>query len=468
MALWAIIIAAYVMLTPNRFEAETVLLVRNGRADMVLSPDERAQSRGDQKESQIATEMELLSQQDLLRKVVQRTGATGSGTDIDEAVKNLRKNLEITPVFKADLIRIKYVARQREDATKVLSTLLSCYMDRHLEIHHSSDAYPFFDQQVAKSQQELKGAADKLASFEQTSGIVLLNDQKEVSVRSLADLEVAYRNSTSAYDEARRQVEVLTQRRAGLQSRITTQSRRMPNQYSVERMNTMLTELQNKRMELMTKFHPDNRLVQEVDQQIANVQSSLTQAQSMTSTEEATDVNPLYQAVERDLAAAEINAETARVRHVVLTRQIQQQHRETAQLGGSTTEHENLVREVKRLEENYKLYSAKREEARISDAMDKQKIANVVIAEAPVVPHLPKSKFSGGLAGVFLLGCAVILSTTLAISGRRQTFETPWELEAFTGMPVLATLAHSTELTGDRLPRLKTATARDLALTGGD
>jgi polysaccharide biosynthesis protein PslE len=207
--------------------------------------------------------------------------------------------------------------------------------------------------------------------------------------------------------------------------------------------------------------------VKEVDQQIANTQTALTQAQALTSTEEATDVNPLRQAVERELATAEVSAETAQTKHDVVARQIEQQRRAMAQLDSSTTEHDNLEREVKRLEQNYNLYSARREEARISDAMDKQRIANVVVAEAPVVPSLPKPKLSGGLAGVFLLGCAVILATTFAAGGNHQTFETAWELEAFTVMPVLATLAHD----GDRHAEARSpiaARSHDLAISGGD
>jgi uncharacterized protein involved in exopolysaccharide biosynthesis len=466
MAVWAVLIAFYVTLAPRRYEGETVLLVKNSRSDMVLSPDERARYQGDQKESEIATELELLAQQDLLRRVVERTGAA-QGSDVDAGVKRLRKNLEITPVFKADLIRVKYTAKSREEAKKVLSTLLSCYMDQHLLLHHSGDAYPFFDQQVQTSANELREAEQQLAEFEKRTGIVLITEQKQAAVQSIVDLEAVSRDTLAALNEARKQAQVLKQEEAGLPARITTQSRRTPNQYSIERLSTMMTELQNKRTELVTKYRPEDRLVKEVDQQIANTQAALSRSEALTSTEESTDVNPLRQAVEKELAAAQVNAETAQTKNDVLTRQIEQQRQAMAQLDSATTEHDSLERDVKRLEQNYKLYSGRREEARISDAMDKQRIANVVVAETPIVPSLPKPGLSGGLAGVFVLGCAFILSVTFAAGGKRQTFETPWELEAFTVMPVLATLAHDGDRSNDARSQMSVQ-AHELAHSEGD
>ena len=57
----------------------------------------------------------------------------------------------------------------------------------------------------------------------------------------------------------------------------------------------MIAELQNKRTELLTKFNADDRLVKEVDEQIANTQAALTNATVIVATEEATDINPTWQ-----------------------------------------------------------------------------------------------------------------------------------------------------------------------------
>ena len=53
------------------------------------------------------------------------------------------------------------------------------------------------------------------------------------------------------------------------------------------------------------------------------------------------------------------------------------------------TQQADLVRNVKTSEDNYLLYMRKREEARISDALDSKRIVNVAIAEAATVPAFP-------------------------------------------------------------------------------
>ena len=55
----------------------------------------------------------------------------------------------------------------------------------------------------------------------------------------------------------------LEQQLGALPARIATQSRALPNQYSIERLSTMLVELRNKRTQLLTKLRPDDRSGQE-------------------------------------------------------------------------------------------------------------------------------------------------------------------------------------------------------------
>ena len=51
--------------------------------------------------------------------------------------------------------------------------------------------------------------------------------------------------------------------------------------------------------------------------------------------------------------------------------------------------HRDLARTAKADEDNYLLYLHKREEARMADALDEQRILNVSIIETPTVPALP-------------------------------------------------------------------------------
>ena len=84
---------------------------------------------------------------------------------------------------------------------------------------------------------------------------------------------------------------------ASVPKRVPTQRRNVPNQYSVERLHTLLVELNNKRTEALTKFRADDRLVVELDQQITDTTAAMERAQGISANEESTDVNPAWQAL---------------------------------------------------------------------------------------------------------------------------------------------------------------------------
>ena len=87
-----------------------------------------------------------------------------------------------------------------------------------------------------------------------------------------------------------------------------TQSKQLPNQYSAERLNTMMVELQNKRTQLLTKFRPDDRLVKEVDEQIRTTREALAQGRIRRPRSKKRPIlNPLRQTLETELSRARLD-----------------------------------------------------------------------------------------------------------------------------------------------------------------
>ena len=128
----------------------------------------------------------------------------------------------------------------------------------------------------------------------------MLSEQKDLTLRKLLEIESALRDAQGQKIETELRIAKLREQMAAMGGRITTQMRKIPNQYSVERLNTLLTELQNKRTELLTKFRADDRMVKQVDQQLIDTRKALESAASLSATEEASDVNPIRQVTEGD------------------------------------------------------------------------------------------------------------------------------------------------------------------------
>jgi uncharacterized protein involved in exopolysaccharide biosynthesis len=198
--------------------------------------------------------------------------------------------------------------------------------------------------------------------------------------------------------------------------------------------------LQNRRTELLAKFRPDDRLVQEVDQELRDTQVALEQATKLTGVEQATDVNPVHQALELDLDRQQAELAGLQSRRDALANQTAAYRSQLARLADATASFDDLVRTEKKAEDNYLLYAKKTEEARIAESLDKQKISNVAIAETPVEPHVPsKPNVPLNMALGAMLAAILSLGGAFAADYFLDTVEQPRELEELTGLPVLAT-----------------------------
>lgn len=437
-------VAAAWQWSPRKYESQMVLLVRNNRAEVVLTPGQSpgAAPQAQMNEGQIATEAQLLVNRSSLRQVVEKAGLTqagASGDVLEQAVRSLEKEIKVIPNPKASMIVVRYANQYPQKAAKVLQQLLATYTDQHIRVHQAAGT-DFFEKQAVDQGKRLREAQERLASFQWNSKIVLLHEQKELNLRRLMELEAAHRESKVAFQEGKERVSALSNMVAQMTPRITTQMRSIPNQYLVERLQTMLVELKNKRTDLLAKFRSDDRLVQQVEQQFADTQATLDRAVKMSATEQASDVNPLRQSLDADLARAQMGQKVLRARIGTLDDQIRSFKTEISGLERATASYNDLLREVKSLEENYQLYSRKWEEARIANALDLQKIANVTVVESPEAPASPAPRSALLPAGAILLGLCLILCAAVLTGIHGQKLHTPEAIYQASGVQVLATI----------------------------
>ena len=452
---------ALTLLLPDKYESRMKILVKNQRVDVAITPEATAGApapavENEVSENQINSEIELLTSKDLLMQVVKECGLAKAekswlsraeqpeGVRVEQAVNRLAKDLSITPVRKANIISISYASNSAELSASVLKKLGDLYFEKHLKLHHPTGASDFFKEKADEYESKMKDAELRLGEFEQSNNLVVLSQQKDLTLQKTAEAKAKLLESETAVAETTNRIKRTEQQLASIPTRVVTQSRQLPNQYSAERLNTMMVELQNRRTQLLTKFRPDDRLVQEVDEQIRITREALGRAEQKTAVEQATDINPLRQTLETELSRAKLDQTGAQARRDTLTGQLQQYQDSLKKLEGNTTRHNDLQRDVKEAEDNYQLYAKKREEARIADELDRQKITNVSIAEAPAVAQIPASP-NRPLNLVLGVVLAAFLSIGSVFSAEllNDTVYTPRQLEALTGATVLATVPRS-------------------------
>jgi uncharacterized protein involved in exopolysaccharide biosynthesis len=448
--------AIVTFLLPNKYESRMKILVKNQRVDVAITPEQTGAGsapriENEVSENQINSEIELLTSKDLLTQVVNEcglakvkkgwlSGPPPQAVAVEVAVSRLAKDLVITPVRKANVITISYSSNSPDHSAAVLNKLGELYLEKHLKLNHTG-ASDFFTQRADEYDAQLKQAERQMTDFQQSNNLVVLSQQKDLTLQKTADAKTKLLESETAFNEATNKIARVEQQLAVLPKRIVTQSRQLPNQYSAERLNTMIVELQNRRTQLLTKFRPEDRLVREVDEQIRTTREALLKAEQKTAIEENTDLNPLRQTLETELSRARLEQAGARARRDTLAGHLQQYEGALKKLEGDTTRHNELQRQVKEAEDNYQLYAKKREEARIGDELDRQKITNVSIAEVATAAQLPSSpnRMMNLALGVVLAGF-LSLGSVFTAEMLSDAVYTPRQLEALTGANVLATV----------------------------
>src|ERR1700722_10288064 len=447
-------IVLYGLIAPP-YQSEMKVLVRRGRVDPVVTstPSQAEFERESVSEEELNSEVELLHDNEILRTVVRHAGLISEGQpwfwrlfgdneqrQLARAVRRVEKRLTVEAVKKATLITVSYKSSDPVQAAKVLHSLASAYLERHEQLHRPSGEFKFFDQQVVQARGGVEEAELQLMSFGADQGVTSAALERDMVLQKLSEADADARQTQVLIAATSERAQMLEEKLALLPERITTQIRNSNNPQLMQKMKAQLLELQLSRTELLAKYEPSYRPVQEIDQEIAQTKASIAAEDQAPIRERTSDQDPNHEWAKAESlkTQVELNAMSA---HAAAENVLLAHYREAAiQLGDHAIEQEQLLHDLKAAEEKYLLYLNKREEARIGDALDQGGILNVTIAEEATVPALPQLSGLGfGLVG---LAGAGTVSITLAFVADylNPAFRTPDEIVAYLGSPVLASL----------------------------
>jgi uncharacterized protein involved in exopolysaccharide biosynthesis len=457
---------------PPVYESQFTILVKRERFDPLLTADSNAAAIGrvEVAESELYTEMELLRSQELLERVVatrQSAAAEGSGplrqppdradtsnTDARAAdVERLRARLTVTPIRKTTMIAVNFRSSDARDALTTLETMSRLYLDQHLAMHRPAGAHDFFKVQTAQARAELDAAQAALSAFAARERVVSAATEREAAIQKVGEFEAGLQQIEASVADGERRLRSIAGELASTPDRQVTQIRNSANVELVRDIRARLLQLEVKRQELLNKFNPTYPPVVELQQEIARLQAAINTAEAVPLRDETTDQNPTFQWLRNEQARVRTERDALVARATAMRRSIDEYRQRAERLDAQSVEEAGLLRQVKAAEEHYLLYQRKQEEARISDALDQRRIANVVIADAPRVAPAPVGPPRLVLI-VFGLMLAGVCSAGVAFYSHKMHpyFRTPDEVLTVLDIPVLATLPAASDVNHVRVP----------------
>ena len=452
-------VMTYGLLAPS-YKSEMKILLRRNRVDPVVTPtpSQAEFERLAITEEEVNSEVELLQDDEILRTVAENTGLSSTGhswlcrlggSSPEKrracAVRSLSRHLTVEPVRKTALIDVSYHSADPEEAAKILRSLANAYLDRHYRVHRSAGEFNFFDQQLTQSQAALQAAEMRLMNFTHDEGVISSSQERDLLLQRLSDVDSERRNTEISLATNSERIRVLQAKLVSLPERELTVVRNSDNPQLMERLKGRLLELELKRTELLTQFEPTYRTVQQVDEEIAQAKAAIAVEDAAPIRDQTSALEPNHEWAKSELLRAQVEQATLEAR-ARAEATLQRSYSNAAhELGDHAIEQERLINELKAAEARYLLYANKREEARIGDALDRGGILNVMLAEQPTVPALPR--FSVLSLFLISLGSAGTLSIGLAFvrDFLNPSFRTPDEVLAFLDAPVLASLPHRIE-----------------------
>ncbi len=375
----------------------------------------------------LTAEVGILESRVLAERVVKALGPAViypdplSSPSLDEAAEWLKGSIWVEPVEDSNIIIVGFEHENAQMAARVVNTVVEMYLERHLEIHKSPTSHEFLREQSQIVDKRMKQAENKLEAFKNEHDLTALEDEQSLLLGQEANLRAELNQTLSQQAEIESRFQQFRDQLAATHDTVHLDDR------TVSDLRARLVDLELQEHDLLTKYSDQSRLVQRLRDEIELVRRKLVK-------QRAEIIQHELLRYQTELKALRAKEETQRVH-----------------LAGYRKEHEKLNRiemqfnrlreEVEVYRQNYRLYLTKFEEARISDEMDRQKIANVSIIEPARPPLEPESRnIPRNLVLATILGGVGGLGLALFSEYLEDKLDRDEDVENHLNLPVLASI----------------------------
>lgn len=414
------------VLWPPVYASRAEILVQRNRAQLLVSPDLAESSQAKQEivstpvsEEELNSERELLSSPYLVRKAIE--GVTppahhrGPGARLfgvvttvlglpglvyrlmhgtprmtaqDRWVRQLSEKLGVAVIKRSDIIEVTFRSQDSLWCQEFLEHLISAYLELHAQLSNDPQAQQFFQTQAALLQRKLRQSEDQLRGYELQSGISNLSQQQQALITQASELGLEHGKAVADLASAQQEVQTLTLQLKGTSERINKETRSEQNM-ALQTLKPQVMALKAERADLLSRYQPGSERIEEIDAKLAAAQKILDRENHLEVSESSTDLNPVWVMIDSNLAQAKTRSASLAASEQKLAQEIDQVHRQLDQTVTNGVELVRLQRQVDTDREAYLSYVRKAEEARAAGALNSEKILNVSVAEAPLLPLRP-------------------------------------------------------------------------------
>jgi uncharacterized protein involved in exopolysaccharide biosynthesis len=298
----------------------------------------------------------------------------------------------------------------------------------------------------------------KLADFVERERIVVPEDQIRWALKDAIRFRDVLRTQQNKITVAERNLQTMRKQLAEQPERVFADVERVNPEAQL--LTNKLGDLEAKRANLRQLYTDEDRNVVDLDSEIGEVKQRLALAKASSGIvgRERMSANPIREVLIQEILHHERNLFDLQERVKALPsflKNWKNENEETAiTLRKKTIEQASLEQDVSAARESYRLFERKQDEARISEALDKEGIVNVSVLDPASLPLKPFNSMSPVMViAALIAGIGLGVGSAVGIEFLGRNFKLEEQVEQYLELPVFAVIPDISEIDVAELPR---------------
>jgi len=437
------------------YVASAKVMVSTQRTDPMVQPTDMTRLDTIQlNESLVNSEVHVIGSRDLIEQVVRTLASSSNGDGMPHndgretfgaKVLKLGRNLGVTPIKNSNVIQIDYRHGDPTAAARTVNRVVDEYLAYHAQVHGYKGLPRFYDGQRRDLEQRMRKAEGQLLEYTDSEGVVSPGEEIVASIRTVNELQGVLREVSANISGAEERIRAVRDQIA-LQPEVVKRSQYLEVNPVITQLSTQLVDRQVDRVSLLRKYTDKDRHVRDNAEEIAELQAQIEAESRERPTIVAHQLfrtNPIREERLRDLLERESQLRESRARQATLEEELSRANRRLSTLRRVSVQYDRLDREVKNWREAYELYVKREQEARISDAMDEQKLVNIDIVQRPALP-LPRADTQRVTVLLSLVaGLVVGIAGAFGREYLSRSLRSEYDVGRHLGLPLLASIGET-------------------------
>lgn len=396
-------IAGYVLTMVPLYEARASLLLKLGREN-IFRPEvgQVNQIVEYNKEAAVQSEISIIKNKDIVRRVVKALGVEKLYPEfldpeeeihdpLEAAVSTFLGNLVTLPIKGSNVIEISYFNPRPEAAAEALNLLIEFLKEKHLEVFSDPKA-SFLSKQLDEYRAQLERSEGALQVFKQRHDLSSpLLEQQGRLLDQRAELDSRHKTIKNQLQGLSGKIASIDQQMDAILDSISVA--KVEEGGNLEKAKEELFILRREEQRLLTRYTESSSPVQNIRGEIAQMEQFIRdQQKNERANTMASGKKLLYNTLQGERLAAMSEVTTLKESSQVIAGQIADLDHKIQRLDDLNKELMVLERQRAADEQNYNLYLTKVEEAKVSEEMDRLKMANISVIQRAEIPRGPAGR----------------------------------------------------------------------------